>query len=352
MSLFWSDYCRWAHESGTRKSGPGVPDAERAALMHIWGLGLGGEALEFLTEVLDWNETVPGSVMGSVNDVVRTGVSPKALLENGDILFYIARLYVDTGNERRCGVEAGQPPSLRNVCRHLGAVVECMKKAFRSEGESGLLRFCRHEGDVCGHRGVEDSVCCRRDEHPHGSEDSWVWRPGRREEFGVLLDAALGAIEAWLVSRGSSLSAACEANVEKLVARRKAGLISAQGERVSELGRAVRPEDVVRETLSVVPSDLLPEASTHVNGAEETQDELQAVIADRCKKCREKGVKARGLCLKCYAGSLVENSTFCFHSRPSDPVKEARLERADLQSRTLPRPPEGQPEIPNPKRSG
>ncbi len=224
--ITWIDYVRWAHESGTRKSGPGVPDHERAALMKIWGFGLGGEALEFLTEVLGYDEPIPGY---SDCDLVVEHITAKAKLEAGDCFFYLARMYRDTGNERRESRADGEP-SLKRVVKHVGDVVECMKKAFRSEGDAGLLRLCWPECDVFCDAAL-------------GSEKP-RYLYGRREEFGVLLDCAIGAFEAWLVARGSSLSEVCELNVEKLVKRRKEGLISAQGERVSELGRAVRPEEI------------------------------------------------------------------------------------------------------------
>lgn len=218
MTISWNDYVRWAHESGNRKTGPDTPEAERAALFKIWSLGLGEELLEFIAEVSDWSDPLYSrSSNGAGSRVV-------VLREVGDALFYLARMYRDTGNERR-PTDRAFDGSLRSMAKHVGAVVGCAKKAYRAEGDKGLVRLSFFEAEV------------------HYATEKGVFK-GRRAEFGRLLDLALDAIETWLVEQGSSLSEACELNVEKLVKRRQEGLISAQGERVSELGRAVRPEDL------------------------------------------------------------------------------------------------------------
>lgn len=219
MTLSWSDYVTWAHESGTRKAGPDTPEHERAALFKIWSLGLGEELLEFVAEVDDWSDPLYVR-RGNISVSSRRTV---VLLELGDCLFYLARMYRDTGNDFDAALEFG---TLASMARNISKVVGCCKKAYRAEGDRGLLRLGLSEDGFV---------------FVHGSSEK---KSGRRAEFGRLLDRSLGSIEAWLIAHGSSLSEACELNVDKLVKRRKEGLISAQGERVSELGKAVRPEDL------------------------------------------------------------------------------------------------------------
>lgn len=225
----WKSYCRWAHESGTRKVGPDTSGSERAALFKIWSLGVGGEFLEFLLE----------SFSDEDSDLLRAGLDHAQRLEGGDYVFYLGRMYVDTGNERREDPFKTRVATIKDVIRGAKDLVECAKKAYRSEGDQGLVRLSIPE---CEFQKVR---------HIMPGNPPWMDIPGtlrgRREEFGVLLDRALSAFESWIVTHGSSLSEVCELNIEKLVKRRKEGLISAQGERVSDLGRAVRPEDLRAE---------------------------------------------------------------------------------------------------------
>ena len=344
MTITWDQYCRWAHESGTRKAGPDTPESERAALFHIWAHGLAGEFLEMMLEDEQDGTVVPGQ---------------KLILEMGDVVFYLARMYVDTGNAFRGRQQHFHPFAVcwNDVVRGVKDIVECVKKAFRAEGDKGLVRLCVSETEQFY------ALDPAKDKAAH---------MGRREEFGVLLDRALSAFEAWLVERGTTLSAVCEANVEKLVKRRKEGLISAQGERVSELGRAVKPEDLAPAASALPCGTTSQSVGPSIFSRATKPVSVRTVSEDAfCEKCGTKPCAAREAFKKIVTTGLVwcsrhHDSHFpsfeCAGDvrppRPgspvrqgSDPVRDARLARADLDARTLPTP-KDVPEIPNPKRSG
>ena len=214
MTISWSDYVSWTHETAMRRADKDTEPRELAELLIIWGLGLGGEFAEFMVEML-------GVTQGTARDFVNQDFSAKAREEAGDVLWYLARLYQDTGNALH---EASAPrlATLREVASAVKDVVECLKKALRKEGRAGLIRLTISESEQ--QKIYDPSIKMEK-----------IGLSGRREEFGVLLDRALSTFEAWLVARGSSLSEVCELNQEKLRARKAEGTISVQGERLGEL---------------------------------------------------------------------------------------------------------------------
>lgn len=215
MSITWADYCTWTHETAMRKvpRGPervevgaqAVDDREVAELIEIWALGLGGEFMEMLAEL-------PTTDLGSGLILNRD----EAKVECGDVLYYLARMFVDTGNEASAVDMAdieeqfGQA-TLLDVAKHIGRVVECVKKALRKEGREGIVRLTLL------------STTFKSSAPP--------WLPGRREEIGGLLRLALAAMSGWLEDNHSSLSEICIMNQAKLMARKAAGTIANQGER-------------------------------------------------------------------------------------------------------------------------
>ncbi len=200
----WKSYCTWTHETAMRRSIAGTDDREKAELMEIWGLGLGGEFLEFLDEQVEED----GPWFSSREEITDRGME-----EIGDCVYYLARLYVDTGNvlgddpfERSTG--------FRDVVRSVKDVVETIKKALRKEGRSGLIRLTIGKGEC--------SLTALQAGYP------------RREEFGILLDRAWWSINYMLGEMGNNFGEVMDANVAKLNKRRAEGTIS-----ISERGDAI-----------------------------------------------------------------------------------------------------------------
>ena len=214
----WKAYCDWTHETAMRRSERGTDDREKSELLEIWSLGVGGEFLEFVAEVEDWADPLRGHRR-------QTGSHP-VLAEAGDCVYYLARLYVDCGCERRSTVWTFGN-DLGSMARHVGRVVECVKKALRKEGRLGLLRLAISDREEVV-RGMD------------AGEPVYDGTVGRREEFNGILDLALGSIESWLVAHGSTLAEVCEINRKKLERRRAEGTISTQGERYSDMLRPAR----------------------------------------------------------------------------------------------------------------
>lgn len=206
--IAWDDYCLWTHETAMRKvpRGPervevgaaAVDDREVAELLEIWGLGLGGELLELIAEIDEFEDPL--------HECRDDPHRRRAVVveECGDLAYYLARLYVDTGNERHA-VESPSPATIQLVAKHVGRVVETIKKALRKEGRPGVVRLTLSQTEQFWDSPDAPKV----GDHIRG----------RREDFGVLLDQAIGAVEGWLVENGSSLSEVCEANQVKLKRR-------------------------------------------------------------------------------------------------------------------------------------
>lgn len=245
MIFSFADYATWTHETAVRRVEGRTDDRERAELMEIWGLGVGGEFLEMLASMEEW----PASWASPIQ--IRPGRDTWE--EAGDVIYYLARLYVDTGNHDRlrdvryaadCFSPrewSEDPMRLPELAKHVGRVVETIKKALRKHGRPGLVALGKHPDDACGFDVGGGSVCMRRDHHEHETikrmEDGVVirgvttWLPGRREEFGGILDLALAALTSWFERHGTTLEAVCEVNRKKLEARRAAGTIAVQGSR-------------------------------------------------------------------------------------------------------------------------
>lgn len=196
----WEGYVAWTHETAMRR----VPrdaaeelligradDRERAELMEIWGLGLGGEFLEFLVEAVDEDDEGP---------FVERSFSEKGKEEVGDCVYYLARLYADCGHVKSDAWWGREFLEFKDVVRRVKDVVEAVKKALRREGRQGLVRLTVPESSG-----------------------------GRRGEFGVLLDEALAGLEGMIEEFGSSLAEVCEVNRAKLERRRAEGTVGEQG---------------------------------------------------------------------------------------------------------------------------
>lgn len=233
----------WSFAAYAEATAATVHRAERgdAELIEIWALGLGGEFLEMLASM----EEIPMFLASMVHGHrMVESVSPgkDTWEEAGDVTWYLARLYVQTGSEERLKYTRyalafplrswqADPMKLPELSRHVGRVVETVKKALRKEGRPGVEALTRDGREACGHASG-GSVCMRRDRHEHESttrlEDGVVVRgvvrflPGRREEFGGMLDLALAALTYWFDRHGTTLEAVCEGNRRKLEARKAA----------------------------------------------------------------------------------------------------------------------------------
>lgn len=212
----WESYCTWTHETAVKRRSGQADDREVAELLEIWFLGVGGEFCEFLVPHLLYQEQ-EASLWARDDGAGRTLLADRGE-ELGDLVYYLARLYVDTGN-----VRAAVPPQLgdedgklSSVARHVGNVVECGKKALRKHGRPGVALLTVPETLFRGF----DPQC-----------PNLAGASGRREEFGKLLDLALRAIERWLHREGLKLEEVCLANRKKLERRRAEGTIGAEGKR-------------------------------------------------------------------------------------------------------------------------
>lgn len=229
----WEDYVAWTDWTAMRRSNPSVagPDLDLFDRLVIWGFGLGGEMLELLAEIEDpgdpFDRHFPMNWDAPITEHERfrqrRAAREKVVEEAGDCVWYVARIYKDTGNVRERDLRKilavdlvgpeGTPP-LRTMCRHVGRLVETMKKAFRRNGRRGLEALARPD---VSRDPLEGSCGCGL--------------PGRREEIGGLLDLALASIEGWLEANGSNLAEVCEANRRKLEKRRAEGTIGKEGTR-------------------------------------------------------------------------------------------------------------------------
>jgi hypothetical protein len=206
----WTDYVAWVEKTAQRRWS-GTED-DKAELLEIWGLGVGEELLEMLAEIDDFSDPLWAHIQPYGNQRVeeeKKAQRKRVLDEASDYVYYLARIYLDTGNARRTYMTTDAGNTLRDVCKHACRLVGTIKKTLRANGREGVSALTAPSSQIF-HR-IERL----------GSGKENVHLPGRREEIRSLLDLALSSFERWLLANDSSLgevTAASVAKIEKKIA--------------------------------------------------------------------------------------------------------------------------------------